>query len=86
MKGVAARYPAYSNTQGRPLDLEGRINDCRATRQRAAPLARESRELLALAAYVGRQSGACRSRPMPIPAPSLSASAARRSTAPAWVS
>jgi L-cysteine S-thiosulfotransferase len=56
MKGVAARYPAFDAARGRPIDLEQRINICRADRQRATPFAFESKELLALAAYVGRQS------------------------------
>jgi sulfur-oxidizing protein SoxA len=61
MKGVAARYPAFDATRGRPVDLEQRINICRADRQNATPLAFEGKELLALTAYVGRQS-----RGMPI--------------------
>jgi sulfur-oxidizing protein SoxA len=61
MKGVAARYPAFSAEQNRPLDLQGRINACRETKQQATLLAPESRELLALSAYVGTQS-----RGMPI--------------------
>lgn len=56
MKGVAARYPAYDAARGRPIDLEQRINNCRAERQKAAPLAFESRDLLALTSYIGRQS------------------------------
>ena len=56
MKGVAARHPAFDAAQGRPINLEQRINACRTDRQGAAPLAYESRELLALAAYVARQS------------------------------
>lgn len=61
MKGVAARYPAYEKARGRPVDLEGRINLCRTDHQQASPLAYESRELLALTAYVAQQS-----RGMPI--------------------
>ena len=34
MKGVAARYPAFSTEAGKPIDLEGRINLCRTTHQR----------------------------------------------------
>jgi sulfur-oxidizing protein SoxA len=56
MKGVAARHPAFDAGQGRPINLEQRINACRVDRQGAPPLAYESRELLALAAYVARQS------------------------------
>jgi sulfur-oxidizing protein SoxA len=61
MKGVAARYPAFDAARGRPIDLEQRINICRTERQNATPLPFESKDLLALAAYVGRQS-----RGMPI--------------------
>ena len=56
MKGVAARYPAYSPARNGPIDLEQRINLCRTEYQRATPLSYESRDLLALTAYVGRQS------------------------------
>lgn len=56
MKGVAARYPAFDAALGRPVNLEQRINLCRTGQQKAAPLAYESRDLLALTAYVGRQS------------------------------
>jgi L-cysteine S-thiosulfotransferase len=61
MKGVAARYPAFDAARGRPIDLEERVNTCRTEKQQATPLAFESKELLALAAYVGQQS-----RGMPI--------------------
>ena len=56
MKGVAARYPAFDKALGRPVDLEGRINLCRVNQQRATPLAYESRDLLALTAFVAQQS------------------------------
>ena len=56
MKGVAARYPAYSPARNGPIDLEQRINLCRSEQQQATPLPFESRDLLALTAYVGRQS------------------------------
>jgi sulfur-oxidizing protein SoxA len=64
MKGVAARYPAFSAEHNRPLDLQGRINACRETKQQATPFAPEGKELLALSAYVGKQS-----RGMPIAPP-----------------
>src|SRR3989441_3150100 len=56
MKGVAARHPAFDATRGRPVTLEQRVNVCRTERQKAPPLAYESRELLALTAYLARQS------------------------------
>jgi sulfur-oxidizing protein SoxA len=56
MRGVAARYPAFDAARGRPITLEQRINACRTDRQQAAALAGESRDLLALTAYVARQS------------------------------
>jgi sulfur-oxidizing protein SoxA len=56
MKGVAARYPAFDRVQGRPVDLEQRINLCRSRNQQATPLAYESRELLALTAFVAEPS------------------------------
>jgi sulfur-oxidizing protein SoxA len=56
MKGVAARYPAFDRTLARPVDLEQRINLCRTEQQQAAPLAHESRDLLALTALVAQQS------------------------------
>lgn len=56
MKGVAARYPAFDRAQGRPVTLDQRINLCRANHQQASALPYESRELLALSAFVARQS------------------------------
>ena len=61
MKGVAARYPAAARTGTRLFDIEQRINLCHTGRQEAQPFAHESRELLALTAYLGQQS-----RGMPI--------------------
>jgi sulfur-oxidizing protein SoxA len=56
MKGVAARYPAFDRELGRPVDLEQRVNLCRARHQQASPLAYESREMLALTAFIAQQS------------------------------
>jgi sulfur-oxidizing protein SoxA len=56
MRGVAARYPAFDKELRRPVDLEQRINLERVRRQQAEPLAFESRELLALTAFVAEQS------------------------------
>ena len=56
MKGVAARYPAFDAGRARPVNLEQRINLCRTGQQKASPLAYESKDLLALSAYVARQS------------------------------
>lgn len=56
MKGVASRYPAFDASKGRPVNLEQRVNLCRVDRQQAPALVYESRELLALSAYVARES------------------------------
>jgi L-cysteine S-thiosulfotransferase len=56
MKGVAARYPAFDKALGRPVTLDQRINLCRANHQQATPLPYESRDLLALSAFVAHQS------------------------------
>jgi sulfur-oxidizing protein SoxA len=56
MKGVAARYPAYDAKRAAPVNLEARINICRTEQQRAPALALEGKDLLALTAYVARQS------------------------------
>jgi sulfur-oxidizing protein SoxA len=56
MKGVAARYPAFDSKLGRPIDLEQRINLCRAEHQQAPAFAFESKELLSLSAFIGKQS------------------------------
>lgn len=56
MKGVAAGYPAFDETRNRPVDLEERIIRCRIDHQKATPFGYESKELLALTAYIARQS------------------------------
>lgn len=56
MKGVASRYPAFDAPSGKPVDLEERINLERTERQKAPLLRYENDELLALSAYVARQS------------------------------
>jgi sulfur-oxidizing protein SoxA len=56
MRGVAARYPAFDKTLGHPVNLEQRINLCRTRHQQATPLPYESRDLLALTAFVAQQS------------------------------
>ena len=73
MRGVAARYPAWSATRGAPVDLAGKIGECRTVRQEAAPLAPESPERLALTAFVAHQS-----RGLPIAPPAGPGMAAAR--------
>jgi L-cysteine S-thiosulfotransferase len=63
MKGVAARYPALDTASDRPIDLAGRIQQCRTERQGAAAWARESRPLLAMTTYVGLQSRGAATQP-----------------------
>ena len=56
MRGVAARFPAWSEATGGPIDLSGQINLCRGNRQGATAFSPESRELLRLTAYVAHGS------------------------------
>src|SRR5689334_23181999 len=56
MRGVAARYPAFDAASNGPIDLAGRIAQCREARQGKPPLSREGPEMLALAAFVAHQS------------------------------
>ncbi|HJZ30579.1 MAG TPA: sulfur oxidation c-type cytochrome SoxA [Hyphomicrobiaceae bacterium] len=56
MRGVAARYPAWDAKQKTAIDLEARINICRVEKQDATALPPESKDLLALTAYLARQS------------------------------
>lgn len=56
MKGVAARYPAFDAARNAPVNLEQRINLCRTDKQQAAGFPDESRNLLAITAFVARQS------------------------------
>jgi sulfur-oxidizing protein SoxA len=56
MKGVAARYPAWSDSADRPVDLEQRINISREKDQQAKPFPAESKDMLAISAYVAMQS------------------------------
>jgi L-cysteine S-thiosulfotransferase len=67
MRGVAARYPAFDGALGRPVNLEQRINLCRVRHQQATPLPYESRELLALTAFVAQQSRGVPIAPDPDP-------------------
>ena len=56
MRWVAARYPRIDSRSRKLLDLGDRINRCRAERMNAEPLRYESDELLALTAFLARQS------------------------------
>lgn len=56
MQGAAAHYPVLDGASGKVVDIEARINICRVEQQKATPLPRESKELLALTSYLARQS------------------------------
>jgi sulfur-oxidizing protein SoxA len=56
MKGVAARFPAFDLSVKKLINLDQRINLCRTEQQKASALQLEGRDLLALSAYIGRQS------------------------------
>jgi sulfur-oxidizing protein SoxA len=54
MTGVATQFPKMQ--KGKLQTLEGQINQCRTSRQESSALAYESKELLALTAFVATQS------------------------------
>lgn len=56
MAGVGARYPVYSEAAGKLVNLEQRINQCRADNMEAEPWKWESSELLGMTSYVRHQS------------------------------
>ena len=56
MRGVAASYPKHSGELGGVVNLEQRINACVTRHEKRPALAWESEPLLALTAYVARQS------------------------------
>jgi sulfur-oxidizing protein SoxA len=56
MRGVSVSYPKHSAELGGVVNLEQRINACVARDGKSKPLAWESEPLLALTAYVARQS------------------------------
>jgi sulfur-oxidizing protein SoxA len=64
LRGVAARYPAWDDTLGRPVTLAARIALCQQRHLHATPAAPESDEALALQSYV-----ASLSRGLPIAPP-----------------
>jgi L-cysteine S-thiosulfotransferase len=63
MRGVAARHPAWDAPLAKPVTLAQRINLCRQRHLQAAPLAAESNALLALEAFIARQSRGLPIRP-----------------------
>lgn len=65
MRGVAARFPAYSATLGRVINLQQQVNVCRASQQKAQALPLEHQTLIALESFVALQS-----RGMPVNPPS----------------
>jgi len=56
MRGVAVRYPRLNDAGDGLINLELRINAERRDRMQAQPFAYESRDMLALTAYVAHQS------------------------------
>ncbi len=64
MRGVAARYPAFSTALKRPVNLQQQINLCRTKEQQVPALPAEDQTLLGIEAYLALQS-----RRMPIAPP-----------------
>ena len=64
MRGVSARYPAYSPAQKKVVNLSQQINFCRAEQQRATPWSPEHESLLGLEVAIAKES-----RDLPITPP-----------------
>lgn len=65
MRGVATRYPRFDGARGGLIDLPAALDAMRRTKMRASPLGRESEDMLALSAFIARQSnGLFRSVPV----------------------
>lgn len=56
MKSVGAAYPKWQDKIGKLQNVEQRINQCRVDNMKAEPWKWESRELVAMTAYVRTQS------------------------------
>ncbi|MDA8229769.1 MAG: sulfur oxidation c-type cytochrome SoxA [Magnetospirillum sp.] len=56
MKGVATHYPKFNPRVGKVIDLEQRIDMCRAKALQAKPYPWESHELLAMTTFIKNQS------------------------------
>ncbi len=56
MRGVAARYPAYSSAQKKVVNLSQQVNFCRIEQQRATPWPPEHESTLGLEAAISNES------------------------------
>jgi sulfur-oxidizing protein SoxA len=56
MRGAATRYPRFDAARGGLVDLPAALDDMRRAKMGAAPLGRESEDMLALSAFIVRQS------------------------------
>ncbi len=56
MNGVATHYPKYVEAAGKVINLEQRINLCRQDKMKADSWKPESKQLLAMTAYIRNQS------------------------------
>jgi L-cysteine S-thiosulfotransferase len=56
MRGVAARYPKFSERLGKPLNLAAQVNECRVSKVGQAAWSQEHATLLGLTAFIGLQS------------------------------
>jgi sulfur-oxidizing protein SoxA len=56
LRGVATRYPAWDAVAGKPLTLQGRIQQCRVQRMKTPALGAESDAFLGLETFVAHAS------------------------------
>jgi len=52
MVGIVGSFPMYSKRAGRPISLEDRIQECITRSENGKPLPHDSREMVALTAYI----------------------------------
>ena len=63
MRGVAARFPAYSTSLGHVVNLQQQVNMCRTTHQNAKALPFENQTLVGLESFIALQSRGMPTKP-----------------------
>ena len=59
MRGVSARYPAFSSAKDLPIDIEQRVNLCRTEQQKAPALAKFTAGTSVVRKCIGKYAALC---------------------------